>query len=305
MLSLSESKNSTNGRIESGPPPRSDAAKAAQGVPWTLRATFRALGLVAPPLAALWAERLFLTPPRHAPPAREVEALASARPGSVQVDGHTIATWTWGEGPTVVLVHGWGGRGGQLHPFVPALLAAGCSVVAFDGPGHGRSTGRTSSLVEHGRALHSLVAQLPGPVVGVIAHSMGGASTAFALSQGMQVGRAVFVGTPASASEVTRTFSAGLALRPAAAQRMRTRIERRLRVPFDELDVARLARGHDTALLVIHDEGDKEVPWADGRTIADGWPGARLHSTVGLGHRRILADPEVVQEAVRFVLAAG
>jgi pimeloyl-ACP methyl ester carboxylesterase len=270
-----------------------------------MRATFRALGLMAPPLAALWAERLFLTPPRHTPPAREAEALAAAHPGSVQVDGHTLATWTWGHGPTVLLVHGWGGRGGQLHAFVPALLAAGYSVVAFDGPGHGRSTGKTSSLVEHGRAVRGVVAALPSEVVGLIAHSMGGASAAFAMSEGMHVDRAVFVGSPSSASEVTRTFSAGLALRPAAAQRMRARIERRLRVPFDDLEVSRLGRGSATSLLVIHDEGDKEVPWSDGLAISESWPNARLHTTQGLGHRRILSDADVVDAAVMFVDARG
>lgn len=302
MLDLSSSEKSTNDRsVQSQATPPPSVGEGAPTVPWTMRATFSALGLVAPPLAALWAERLFLTPPRHAPPAREAEALASAHPGAVHVDGHTLATWTWGHGPTVLLVHGWGGRGGQLHAFVPALLAAGYSVVAFDGPGHGRSTGRTSSLVEHGRAVRGVVAALPSEVVGLIAHSMGGASAAFAMHEGMHVDRAVFVGSPSSASEVTRTFSAGLSLRPSAAQRMRTRIERRLRVPFDDLEVSRLGRGSATSLLVIHDDGDKEVPWSDGLAISEAWPGARLHTTQGLGHRRILSDAGVVDEAVMFL----
>uniref|UniRef100_UPI0035694087 alpha/beta hydrolase n=1 Tax=Actinotalea sp. TaxID=1872145 RepID=UPI0035694087 len=50
--------------------------------------------------------------------------------------------------------------------------------------------------------------------------------------------------------------------------------------------------------LVVHDRADKETPYRVGAQIASGWPNARLHSTEGLGHQRILADPVVVDEAI-------
>lgn len=46
--------------------------------------------------------------------------------------------------------------------------------------------------------------------------------------------------------------------------------------------------------LVIHDEGDREVPFDDGASIAAAWPGARLVQTTGLGHRKILRDEAVI-----------
>jgi hypothetical protein len=39
---------------------------------------------------------------------------------------------------------------------------------------------------------------------------------------------------------------------------------------------------------VIHDHGDSVVPWSQGEALARAWPRARLLSTVGLGHGRIL-----------------
>ena len=54
-------------------------------------------------------------------------------------------------------------------------------------------------------------------------------------------------------------------------------------------------------LLVFHDRDDAEVPWSDGAAIAGAWPGARLVTTAGLGHRRILRDERVVSQAVAFV----
>jgi pimeloyl-ACP methyl ester carboxylesterase len=56
-------------------------------------------------------------------------------------------------------------------------------------------------------------------------------------------------------------------------------------------------------LLVVHDRGDAEVAWQHGLAIARAWRGAEFLMTDGLGHRRILKDPDVVAAAVAFVVA--
>jgi pimeloyl-ACP methyl ester carboxylesterase len=55
--------------------------------------------------------------------------------------------------------------------------------------------------------------------------------------------------------------------------------------------------------LVIHDRGDRDVPFAQGAAIAAAWPGARLHAVEGLGHYRVLRDPAVIEAAVAFLRA--
>src|SRR3989441_105784 len=102
-----------------------------------VRPAFAALSVLAPGLAASVAERVFLTAPRHPAPEHETAALAGARRAIVQVGDSPVSVWTWGHGPVVLLVHGWGGRGAQLARFVETLVASGCSVVTFDAPGHG------------------------------------------------------------------------------------------------------------------------------------------------------------------------
>jgi pimeloyl-ACP methyl ester carboxylesterase len=54
-------------------------------------------------------------------------------------------------------------------------------------------------------------------------------------------------------------------------------------------------------LLLIHDRQDAETGWADSDAIARAWPGARLVTTTGLGHRRILRDPAVIAEVAGFL----
>ncbi|MDP2315551.1 MAG: alpha/beta fold hydrolase [Pseudomonadota bacterium] len=293
-----------------GAVPAPPVAPRAAAAPWYLRAGFATLGTLAPPLATAWAERLFLTAPRPPAPPKEVAALATAHAGSVIVDGLRLATWTWvplrhPDVPrsTVLLVHGWGGRGGQLAGFVPGLLAAGHAVVTFDAPGHGASEGRTSSLVEVGRAVRGVAAALPSPVHAVIAHSMGGAATALALDAGLALARAVFVAPPRAASEWVHTFSAVLGLSDEVRDGMQRNIEGRLQVSWDDLDMATVAPRMQTPLLVIHDTDDKEVPYAGSSATVAAWPGASLHTTAKLGHKRILDDADVIARAVAFVVA--
>ena len=59
------------------------------------------------------------------------------------------------------------------------------------------------------------------------------------------------------------------------------------------------------ARLVVHDRQDKEVPHADGVRVAGTWPAGTLVSTEGLGHRRLLCDPGVVDTVTRFVTSGG
>ncbi len=59
------------------------------------------------------------------------------------------------------------------------------------------------------------------------------------------------------------------------------------------------------SLLVVHDESDETVRWQDGAAIAAAWPGSRLVTTQGLGHRGVTSDARVVREAVAFVRGDG
>ena len=79
----------------------------------------------------------------------------TAEPLAVVHRGQALAVESWGAGPTVLLVHGWNGRGAQLGAFAPALVKSGYRVVTFDTPAHGRSPGRATNLPEISEAIHA------------------------------------------------------------------------------------------------------------------------------------------------------
>ena len=282
--------------------PAAPARSSRRGPASWLRAGFRLAATVAPPLAARWAERVFGSPPRLE--ARLSPVHAAGHRFYVSSGVHRLAVWSWGDGPTALLLHGWAGRSEQLAAFVQPLLAAGFSVVAPDAPGHGGSTGESSSVLAFADTIAAVAARV-GPVHAFVGHSAGAAAGALAMHRGVAVRRAVFLAPVASLTDVVRRFAWELHIPPWTAEVMRRRFEARLGVPMSQVDVPALARGASTPLLVFHDPADREVPWHDAAAIAQAWPGARLVDVPRVGHNRILREPAVVAQAVSFLAGAA
>lgn len=261
--------------------------------------------LLLPEYAAALAERLFLSPPapRESDDAHSTFfAFLDARASFVEHRGRNLATWRWGpqEAPAVLLAHGWGGNAAQMRGFVPQLLAAGFRVVAYDQPAHGLSEGKLTGLPDFAGALAAVAAH-HGDVRHVIAHSLGGSAAALALARGMQLERAVLVSPPSDLVGHSRRFARWYWMPEPLRRAMQAAIEERFGLRWAELETARLAPKLTTPALVIHDHGDRVVPWTQGAALARALPGARLLSTVGLGHGRILESEVTARAAVEFI----
>ena len=267
------------------------------------RAAFGAVQRASPRLAAVWAERIFCTPPRRPISERMATWLREAQRFTVTVGGRRVAAWSWGgaeRGPSVLLVHGWGSRGARFVDLGNALLSDGYRVVTFDAPGHGASSGRLSSGPEFARAVQA-VASAVAPVSHVVGHSLGGFATALAMGRGLAIRRAVFLSPSIDVNSYSAQFQALLRVEAPVMASMRGRLERRLGFSWKDLDVAAWAPRMRAPLLVMHDRDDREVGWNNGAAIAKAWPGAELVTTTGLGHHRIVSDPAVIRQVVAFL----
>lgn len=262
----------------------------------SIRLFFALLGRLSPALAGRLAAKLFARPRRYPRPERERELVA--RGARVPLPDGLHAT-AWGAGPTVLLVHGWEGRGAQLGAFVDPLVAAGYRVVALDGPAHGDSPGRTTTGPEFAASL-AATREAVGPLAAVVGHSFGGFTSLLAASRGLAADRLVTIGSPASVPEVLRDFLRLVRLPERALPPMVRALEERVGAPMASFEVAAFAPHIGVPVLVVHDTDDREVPYGDGPRLA-GLLGARLLTTNGLGHRRILHAPEVVAAVLEFI----
>lgn len=155
------------------------------------------LGRLAPEHVAGKMRRAFMTPRNLPPRDWELPVLASAERITLRFG---LSALRWGQGPTVLLMHGWEGRPTQFAALIETLVQAGHTVVSLEGPGHGRSPGEQANVVLFARALLEAAAELP-PLRAVIGHSMGGASVLLALQMGLRTEAAVSI---AAAGAVAR-----------------------------------------------------------------------------------------------------
>lgn len=203
-----------------------------------------------------------------------------------------------GQGPAVLLVHGWEGHAGDMAAFIPGLLEAGCSVVVPDLPAHGASDGERASIPMAMSALLAVQAVL-GDFHAAIAHSIGCAVTVEAIAHGLRVERAVLIASPARYTDHMRGIAAALGYDAAQTRELEAELIK-LGVDAAALDVHRAAAALRQPALLLHSADDRVVPLRYSEELASIWPAARLARLDGLGHRRILSAPEVVAAAVSF-----
>lgn len=277
-------------------PNKSTNVRSYITAPLWLRASFSTAGYLSPNLTAAVAERLFFRARRTEARPGERDVLKGATPSSIA----GMKAWSWGNGPTVLLVHGWNGRGTQLGAFVEPLVERGYRAVAFDAFGHGESSGSSMSLPELASCIERISDEIGG-IYGVVAHSMGGAATILALSNGLKLERAVFVSPPSDPRVFLRVFSDALGISDEVQERLKARVERSVGITMQSMRADAIARAMRVPLLVVHDQDDKEVPFDSGQRIANAWPDAELIITEGLGHQQILRDVHVTNVAASFI----
>jgi uncharacterized protein len=192
----------------------------------------------------------------------------------------------------VVILHGAGSCKENHFDFARALRAAGMAAVAFDQRGHGESDGALD-----GRAVADVAtiasALPPGVPLGLRGSSMGGYLALVAAAQ-LEAAAVVAI-CPASADHLAR----GL-----ADERFDFRADAgRLQAFFAEHPLDAVVPDLAAELLLLHAEGDEQVPVQHSRDLAAlADPRRRRYVEVpGGDHRSVQHDSELQALAVRFL----
>ena len=268
-----------------------------------LRTANRIGGQFAPEATARRAARLLCTPfAAGRVRARDADD-GGAVCSEVDVHGRRVTVYQWGNPasqPRVLLAHGWSSYALRFLPWVTALREAGYAVIAFDQPGHGRSEAGRCTLACFAQTLRA-IADRHGPFDAIVGHSMGGTAAMLALADGVAARRTVLIAPAADPDAATTRFTRKVGLVGGIVPRIQHRLEVQTGVTVRELTMHVRAPSLAMPALIIHDLGDAEVPWEEGESYARHWPGARLLSTTGLGHSRIVNDPATIDAGLRFL----
>ena len=271
---------------------------------WTWLKT-KVTGQVSASLSGRHAARLWFTPWRipegDGARARRSEWLEGTEPITVPAGENELKGFTAGEGPLVLLVHGWADRASSLGAFIDPLVRRGYRVVGLDLPGHGDTSEGMTDAYKMTEALREAAWNL-GNVHAVIAHSMGSVSTMLALRDGLTVDSIVLISPAVRLERGLAQFLDVYKLPTRAGQGLRVEIERRYgETIWDDIAVDKIAPHVNAPALIIHDVNDPQVSIEDSRMLVSSWASARLHVTAGLGHNRVLRDDDVVRRATAFL----
>ena len=269
-----------------------------------LRAGFVLGGRLAPKRTADRAAQLFATPfASSRSRALAAPEDAAMQRGELRIAGERIATYVWGDPsrqPYALLAHGWSSYGLRFLPWVEGLRAQGYAVVTFDQPGHGRSSGKLCTLPEFTATIRA-VGRHYGEAALAVGHSLGGAALALAQDEDWHARRLVLVAPAADMADAASRYFRLVRLGEHLRQAFYDWLLRRTGISVQQLEVHRRLPALGLPALIVHDLDDADVPWSEGERYARYWPGARLLSTQGLGHRRVLDAPTVIAASLAFV----
>ena len=264
---------------------------------------FPKLEKIAPILAYRYFIKIFFTPLRYAIPEKEKEIASKAEKFTFEVNGKKVQGYKWGQGPIVIFIHGWAGRATQFRKFIELFTMNGFQTVAFDGPAHGLSEGKTTSLVEFKDVLQELYKILPEQPVAAITHSFGGVATLYSVMSGVPITKLINISSPTIGEEIIKTYLRTINGSQKTGDYFKDYIKRTTGKSFDEFTSMYFIQhlSQPLNLLLIHDEEDKEAVMRNAEELIKVYPFARLIRTKGLGHTRILKDDTVIETCLRFV----
>jgi len=224
----------------------------------------------------------------------------------VELKDKSIPVSLWGQGPLVVMMHGWSGSGVQFRRLIPGLVAAGYQVAAFDAPAHGSNPGKHSHLLEFSDSILAIQQQI-GPIDTVMAHSLGGMAAVVSAQRGLLARQMILFGPHLDVEKMYQSYSDLLNLNPKLSNRFRDKIGRKMAdiLGIDDvwnfLTPANLLARSNYQGLLIYDNQDEEIPLEQFEAIKQHWLGCQTLETEDLGHHRILKDESVIESVLAFM----
>jgi pimeloyl-ACP methyl ester carboxylesterase len=271
-----------------------------------MRFYFKWLSMLTPGLSSSLAIKIFYTPQKSKQSPAELESEQAGQKCFFPTSQGKLKTIFWqGEqksSKTVLLAHGWGGRGTQLYRFIKPLLKY-YNIVTFDGPAHGESPGKVTTLPKYALALAEICKEFK--VSHVIAHSFGGAAVGVAIAKyAARIERIALISPPLSVENVVNNFCRHLSIPSKLAEKIHKKMENRkwhnkIRTDFSFMTLGPQIKN---PVLIFHSRDDQYVHYADGKLTSEYLLDAELVTLDGLGHYRPISNSKVIAKTIEFII---
>jgi uncharacterized protein len=230
----------------------------------------------------------------------EQRSMNDIRPEIGEREGISYAFFTPETEPEagVLILHGAGSAKESHFDFARVCVAYGFSALSYDAPGHGRSAGAFGPrAIDYAVMMLDLLRERGAPKVALRGSSMGGFS---AILAAVRDGKTSAVAATCPAPEDLLL----LGLRSGRLDGFRADAESLDPWLADEVSLrdAAASLAPDTALLLMHAQGDEQVPYTVSQELYEvaGRP-KKLLLLPGGHHRSLQHDPEMQAETIKFI----
>ncbi len=272
-------------------------------IPKSLLYTGKTLQFLSKDLTVRFLAKIFETPPKFRTPQREIMMQESSKNElhhipSIQKD---IMVYTYGYSKKkVLLLHGWSGRGTQMHHIADKLLENKMMVIAFDAPAHGLSSGKSTNMLEYLETIQ-FIEKKYGPFDAAIGHSWGGMTLLNAAAKNSEFKKIAIIGADDKIPEVIRSFVKKFKLNPALTNKIIKYYNKKIKFDINNFSSSEAAKKIKIPTFIIHDSQDRFVPVSSAYRIRQNLQDGLLLVTSGLGHHKIFKDQTVIQKIIDFI----
>jgi pimeloyl-ACP methyl ester carboxylesterase len=233
----------------------------------------------------------------------EIETLANANKETISINGNKIQCYKWGNNEdSVLLIHGWEGNAGNYSEIVLKLLENNYSVYAFDGPGHGQSSGGKNVMFEYLDTVQHFISKWD--IKKIISHSFGSVVTTYALSliPNHTIDKYILLTTPHTFKDYVGNISNKIGFHQRTINSFIKKIEKERNQSIDEMDVVKYINNNSVKeALILHDIKDRIIPISQARIVADAWSKSNLLEIENTGHFKILRSKSVHETIINFL----
>ena len=272
-----------------------------------LRFYFKNFGNVFSGFSVKLFAHLFSSPQKRKIRQKHIRFLETAdKQETFEAENEKIKMYLWQAGEKKILItHGWSGMAADFNEMIKALHRAGFTVMAFDLPAHGFSSGKHTHMPMVMEVIKEIIKKY-GTFYAMIGHSLGAASTAYTLAEipeEQNPEKLVLLGVPPAPFVFFDQFRSLLSINDRLFEQCVRYIEKKVGRKIREMSIEKAYPNIKVPkILIIHDEKDTIIPLQEVKKIAGQWQNARFYAGNHGGHFRHYKHLEVVEKVKEFCL---
>lgn len=258
------------------------------------------LSYIAPKKAFAFAYRLFSQPRKGKITEHKIpKTLLKAEHVSHKHKEHEFQTYIWkGNDDIILLIHGWESNASRWKKLLSHLKKTGKTIIAIDGPAHGKSSGKEFNVPTYAEFIN-VVVQKYNPKI-AIGHSIGGNAIAyFQAHYNHNFEKIVLLGAPSDFKIILDNYIKMLSLNKRIHQSLIDYTKKRFNLTIDDFSASKFLKNSTIEGIVAHDVQDTVVLFEEGKKISKAWEKAQFIETKGLGHS--MHDAYLYQTIVDFI----